>query len=86
MSSQAKKDKLTTLGYTGSMQDAYLKWLLARGATSNNITQAEMQFLIGKGFTTGTLDDRWYNYLGSLTYTGARPDREDKFWKGANSN
>lgn len=83
---QAKKNKLNTLGYTGSINDQYLKWLKARGATSSIYNQAELQFLIGKGFTTGTLNDRWNNYLRSLTYTGTRNDMEEKFWLGANSN
>lgn len=86
MSSQAKKDKLNTLGYTGSINDQYLKWLLARGATSHVLNMAELQFLIVKGFTTGTLNDRWNNYLRSLTYTGTRNDMEEKFWLGVNSN
>lgn len=86
MSSQAKKDKLNTLGYTGSINDQYLKWLLDRGAVTKIVNQAEREFLIVKGFTTGSNNDRWNLYLRSLTYTGTRDDMEDDFWKGVNSN
>jgi len=86
MSKQAKKTKLSSLGYTGSVQDQYLKWLLGRGATSHVLADAERQFLIVKGFTTGSNHDRWNRYLRSLTYTGSRDDMENKYWQGANSN
>jgi len=87
MSDKAKSTKLKSLGFTDvSQQNAYLKWLLAHGAVSKQVRQAEKEFLVVKGFTTGTIDDRWNRYLRSLTYTGSRKDMEVKFWNGANSN
>ena len=87
---KSKVDKLKTLGYlTASkpaIDDAYLLYLLARGAVSHQINNAEMEFLVVKGFTTGALDDRWNRYLRSLTYTGSRQDMENKFWLSANSD
>ena len=87
---KSKVDKLRTLGYLTagrlSLDDAYLLWLLARGATSHQMNKAEVEFLVVKGFTTGALDDRWNRYLRSLTYSGSRQDMENKFWLSVNSN
>lgn len=87
MNTPFRATKLRSLGYTDVATDvAFLKWMLARGATSAQVKQAEKEFLVGKGFTTGALDDRWNRYLRSLTYTGSRNDMEKAFWNGVNSN
>ena len=87
MNTKFRTTKLRSLGFNDvSIDQAYLKWLLAHGATSKNVNQAEREFLVSKGFTTGATDQRWYAYLRSLTYTGSRNDMEAKFWQGVNSN
>lgn len=86
MTTVAKITKLRSLGYTAPMNNAFLAWLLARGATTPMLQKAELEYLVGKGFTSGALNDRWIAYLRSLTYTGSREDMEVKFWQGVNSN
>jgi hypothetical protein len=74
-------DSLRLLGYTGTVTDMLLQYYLARGATSNSLTDAEIEFLGVKGFTTGTIDDRWTNYLISLGYFGTITDMKYQYWK-----
>jgi hypothetical protein len=74
-------DSLRLLGYTGTVTDMLLQYYLARGATSNSLTDAEIEFLGVKGFTTGTIDDRWTNYLISLGYSGTITDMKYQYWK-----
>jgi hypothetical protein len=74
-------DSLRLLGYTGTVTDMLLQYYLARGATSNSLTDAEIEFLNVKGFTTGTIDDRWANYLISLGYFGTITDMKYQYWK-----
>jgi hypothetical protein len=74
-------DSLRLLGYTGTVTDMLLQYYLARGATSNSLTDAEIEFLGVKGFTTGTIDDRWTNYLISLGYSGTITDMKYRYWK-----
>lgn len=73
-------DRLSALGFTGALNDKLLKFFLSNGATSTNIDMAAHQYLIGKGFSTGSINDRWAAYWRSLGYSGAYNDIGYKFW------
>lgn len=78
---QAAYSKLISLGFSGTLNQMLLAYYLANGAsTPGNLGVAESEFLTVKGFPSGTINERWYNYLGSLTYTGSLNDRQVKFW------
>lgn len=74
-------DSLRLRGYTGTVTDMLLQYYKANGATSNNLQDAESQFLIIKGFTLGSNTDKWYAYLRSLSFTGTVTDMLFNYWK-----
>jgi len=74
-------DSLRLRGYTGTVTDMLLQYYKANGAVSNSLQDAESEFLILKGFTTGTNTDKWFNYLRSLSYTGSINDMLFDYWK-----
>lgn len=76
----AKYAGLTRNGFTGTQEDRELAFYQANGATSNSLTDAEDQFLVTKGFTVGTVDDKWTAYLVSLGYTGSKDDMINRWW------
>jgi len=67
-----------------SFPNDYNQLLLAyyktNGATSNDLQDAEYEFLIAQGATPATIPDMWFEWLGSLSYTGALSDRIKSFW------
>lgn len=73
---------LGTLGYTGSLNDRLLKYYKANGATSNNIQDAEVQFLKAQASVTvkKQINDMWKQYLLALGYTGTLQDMLYAFW------
>ena len=78
---QAKWDALKRNSYTGTQEDMELAFYRAGGATSYSLPDAEMQYLVVLGFTTGTTTDRWKAYLNSLTYTGSVDDMLKVWWE-----
>jgi len=74
-------DSLRLRGYTGTVTDMLLQYYKYNGATSNSIQDAESEYLVLKGFTTGTNTDKWYAYLRSLSYTGTVSDMLFNYWK-----
>ena len=60
----------------------------ANGATSNDLDDAEREFLIANGGVNPVGDpqqhenDMWFYMLGIFGYTGALDDRQLKFWEG----
>lgn len=64
-----------------TVSDGLLAHYQAGGATSNNVIDAERQFLIAAGATDGQLNDMWFEQLGAAGYTGALDDRRLEFWK-----
>jgi hypothetical protein len=82
---QKKWNALRFLGYSGTQEDMELVFYLANGATSYSLRDAEMQFLAGKGFTTGTVNDRWYAYLKAFGFSGALDDMMPLFWDDVNA-
>jgi len=74
-------DSLRLRGYTGTVTDMLLQYYKANGATSNSLQDAESEFLIIKGFTSGSNTDKWYAYLRSLSFTGTVTDMLFNYWK-----
>lgn len=74
-------DSLRLRGYTGTVTDMLLQYYKANGATSNSLQDAESEFLILKGFTSGSNTDKWYAYLRSLSFTGTVTDMLFNYWK-----
>ena len=57
-------------------------WITAlegAGATGTGTVAKELSFLTAQGYTSGTLDDRWYQYLKAKGYTGGLQD----MWQAA---
>lgn len=65
-----------------TVNDGLLAWYKARGATSNNLIDAEREFLLARGVADGHLSDMWFKYLGGLGHTGSLSDRKYQFWSG----
>lgn len=40
----------------------------------------ELQYLVARGYTTGTVNDRWMAYLGAKGYSGTLNDRLCQWW------
>lgn len=59
-----------------------MEWSFYKTEGSNTaaFNQAQYLFLAVKGFTVGTLQDRWRAYLLSLGYTGSINDMMMLFW------
>jgi len=74
-------DSLRLRGYTGTVTDMLLQYYKTNGATSNSLQDAESEFLILKGFTSGSNTDKWYAYLRSLSFTGTVTDMLFNYWK-----
>lgn len=76
----SKKDKLVSLGYTGTVPDMERKFYLDRGGVNVSFNDAMMSFLAAAGFGVGTLPDRWMAYLRSQGYTGTVNDMKNPYW------
>ena len=75
----AKFDALRGQGFTGSVSDMTLQWLISNGATSSQLSDAWDEMLESKGFGPAN-PDGWYDLLGSLGYTGSISVRSRDFW------
>jgi len=63
-------------------QDGLLSYFLANGAVSNNIVDAEYEFLIAGGASPSSIPDMWYEFLTIQGYTGSVPDMYYDYWAG----
>lgn len=75
-----KLNKLQSLGYTGTLQEMFLHFLLDRGATSFNLNQAQKEFLLDKAVLDKQIDQMWFSYFTSLGYPGDRNSKETIYW------
>ena len=57
-----------------------LGYYQANGATSDDLQDAEREFLIGQGVTVAANQDMWYELLIALGYSGSLPDMLHDFW------
>jgi len=63
-------------------QDGLLSYFLANGAVSNNLVDAEYEFLIAGGASPSSISDMWYDFLIIQGYTGSVPDMYYDYWAG----
>ena len=82
--------RLRAAGYTGSLMDMELAWLQNNGATSNQLGDAWMEFLVVQGFTTGSRIDRELAYYLSVILLADRDgeslqDLRREYWCGAHN-
>ena len=81
--SDIRFEKLRALGYIGSISDMTLAWLQDNGATSNQISDAWVEVLDSFPLgLTGSRNDKWFELLGLVGYSGSLNDRELAFWSG----
>lgn len=65
----------------GTINDMERQWLLIEtGESTGYINDLYGIYLTGQGYTTGTVSDRMYAFLGGLGYTGTLNDRLYQFW------
>ena len=64
----------------GDTRELLLAYYKASGATSNQLHDAEAEFLAARGYGAGTLQDRWYAFLRFLGYTGSVQDMQNEYW------
>ena len=77
--------KLTALAAVAgtNITEKWRTWLTTTGGvtdTGQSLMDIEMEYLDGKLVTAGHINDRWYEYLGSLGRTGALADRWLQQW------
>ena len=63
-----------------TLNEGLLAWYRGNGATSYDIQDAENEFLTARSAPAGQIADRWFAYLGTLTYTGSLDDRRYQYW------
>lgn len=76
-----KSAKLISLGFSEEIQDMERDMYISDGASGNTLNDLMFSWLTNKGFTVGSLNDRWDSYLNSLGYTGTITDKLAIFWK-----
>lgn len=57
-----------------------LSYYQSGGATSNDLQDAEREFLLAQGADSAHNQDMWFELLRTLGYTGAVPDMLYAFW------
>ena len=62
------------------INDLLVAYFQSQGASSNNINDAEREFLIAQGMTVAANNAMWYELLYSLGYSGSLTDMWKDFW------
>ncbi len=65
-----------------AINEGLLAYYQANGATSGDMQDAELQFLLARVEVTvqESLQDMWHIYLGARGFTGSLDDRRLAFW------
>ena len=72
---------VAALGGSGQYNDLLLAYYQANGATSDNLVDAEYEFLIANGATSEFhRNDMWFEILRLWGYVGALSDMMYQFW------
>lgn len=70
-----------TVGVVGSgLNDGLLAHYKSNGATSNDLNDAEVQYLIARGVAPGDVADMWETYLTGKAYTGNITEMKYSWW------
>lgn len=64
----------------GHINDLLLDYYKVNGASSNDVTDAEYEFLIAVGASPGDVEDMWHEYLTGLGYSGHINDMLYIYW------
>lgn len=75
-----KKIVLSAEGYAGQIDEMEMRFYQDNGVTALNLYDAQRDMLADKGFTEGSLADRWNAYLRSLGHVGSLNDMLNAFW------
>ena len=68
-------------GTKGHINNEFLGWLQANGATSNNLVAAQLEFLTGQGVAKASLPEMWHAFYATMGATQShRNDRAKYFW------
>ena len=78
--SEAKWTRLRLEGYTGTLPDMFMAFLVAEGFTEGAMQDRELLWLQSLGATATNLGDAWGQVLVADGYIGARPESEILFW------
>lgn len=72
---------LNSLGFSGSRNDMLLEYYQANGATSDNIDDAEREFLLARGVAEAQVNDMWLAYFDARAFgTSTLNDGAFQFW------
>jgi hypothetical protein len=63
------------------IDEGRLQHYQANGATSNNLNDAEYQYLVARGIAPGVLADMWNTYLTGKGYSGNVTEMKHAWWK-----
>lgn len=63
-----------------TVNDGLLTYYKSNGAVSDDMNDAEYEFLIAQGVAPAQVNDMWLDLYASLGYTGARADMDYQFW------
>ena len=83
---ELKRTALLTLtgATTGTIQELEKVWLVAVTGlpTTSTLNELNLSYLNGLGYTTGTVNERWYARLGAVpfSYTGTLRERLYQYW------
>jgi len=70
---------IETIG-AGQINDDLLRYYKLHGATSNDLNDAEYQFLVASGIAATQLNDMWALYLTGKGLSGTLADMKTEFW------
>ncbi len=77
---EAKNNTLATLGYTGSVDDAYHNYLVAESGQTSLSTQDLEKYLFSELGYTGAVYDMWFEFLRDNGFTNSLQDMLHAFW------
>lgn len=63
-----------------TINEGLLTWYQTNGALSDDLQDAELEFLVNQGQAPRDLQDMWFLFLGGLGHTGALDDRRYQYW------
>jgi hypothetical protein len=78
-------DDTVIVTVTPGYQTGLLAYYQANGATSNDLRQAEYEFLLTQGAIAAHKQDMWFAFLTGKGFVGSLSDMLQQFWAGGGS-
>jgi hypothetical protein len=75
-----RKDCILTALGSGDVAGLLLSYYQTNGATSNDLQDAEREFLVAQGADEESNQDMWNSLLKTLGYSGSLSDMLNAFW------